>query len=161
MTDMSGLSPSAQKVQNFLKQSGYPFQVTEIPASTRTSQEAADALGCEVKHIAKSLVFQGALSHQPVLIVASGEHRVDEKIAGRAVGEPIAIAKPEFVLQTTGFAVGGVPPVGHHQKLPTYIDRTLMKLPFVWTAAGSSHAVFRLSPVELLSLTGGELIDVM
>lgn len=155
------LSPSAQKVQQALQAIGLQLEVIELPASTRTSQEAAQAIGCQVGQIAKSIVFQAATSQQPVLVIASGPSRVNEKIIEELVGEPIGKAEADFVRQKTGFVIGGVPPVGHVEHLQTFIDHDLLQYADIWAAAGTPHAVFHLTPKELLRMTGGLVVKVI
>jgi prolyl-tRNA editing enzyme YbaK/EbsC (Cys-tRNA(Pro) deacylase) len=150
-------SPSALKVQASL---GDRFQVLEFDASTRTAADAAAAIGCEVAQIAKSLIFRGANSGRAVLVVASGVDRVDEKKAALAVGEPITRADADFVREATGFAIGGVPPVGHKTKPVVLIEESLMQLHEIWAAAGTPNAVFRLTPSDLVELTGGRTVAV-
>jgi len=150
-------SPSALKVQAVL---GDRFEVLEFDASTRTAADAAAAIGCEVAEIAKSLIFRGAASGRAVLIVASGVDRVDEKKAAQALGEPIARADADFVREATGFAIGGVPPVGHKNPPIVLIEESLMRFGEIWAAAGTPNAVFRLTPADLVALTGGRMVDV-
>src|SRR6266568_3642980 len=116
------LSTSARKVQDTLNVQGYSCQVVELPDSTRTAKEAAQAIGCRVEQIVKSLIFKGKQSDKPVLVVASGTNRVNEKRLGQLAGEPITKADADFVRQRTGFAVGGVPPFGHAEQIQTFID---------------------------------------
>lgn len=155
------LSPSAQKVQAALLARGYTNQVVELPDSTRTSAEAAQAIGCQVGQIAKSLIFATRHSRRPILVIASGANRVDLEKVGALVGEPLEKANAEFVLQHTGFVIGGVPPVGHRQPLETFIDQDLLQYEEIWAAAGTPHAVFQLTPQQLLALTQGQVIRVM
>ena len=150
-------SPSALKVQAAL---GDRFEVLEFDASTRTAADAAAAIGCEVAQIAKSLIFRGATSGRAVLIIASGVDRVDEKKAAAAIGEPIARADADFVREATGFAIGGVPPVGHKTKPIVLIEESLLRLDEIWAAAGTPNAVFRLTPSDLVELTGGRTVAV-
>lgn len=154
------LSPSARRVQAALAERGFEFTVVELPGSTRTAAEAAAAVGCEVAHIAKSLVFRGARSNEPVLVVASGTNRVNEARVGELLGEPIAKADAAFVREATGFAIGGIPPVGHDRPLRTLVDQDLMQFPVIWAAAGTPHAVFRLTPAELADLCGGQVARI-
>ncbi len=149
-------SPSAIRVQTAL---GDRFQVLEFDA-TRTAADAAAAIGCEVAQIAKSLIFRGARSGRAVLIIASGVDRVDEKKAAAAVGEPIGRADADFVREATGFAIGGVPPVGHKTKSIVLIEKSLMQLDEIWAAAGTPNAVFRLTPTDLVQLTDGRTVAV-
>lgn len=157
---MPTLSPSAQKVQDALAGHGLALTVVEMPQSTRTSAEAAQAVGCEVGQIAKSLIFRLHPSGRPLLIIASGANRVDEKRAAQAVGEKLGKADADFVRAQTGFVIGGVPPVGHSQPLLTLIDADLMTYQQIWAAAGTPNALFALTPQELLTITGGEVADV-
>lgn len=155
------LSRSARKVQQVLQTLGLACEVTELPGSTRSAAEAAQAIGCRVEQIAKSLVFRGQQSDKPILVIASGVHRVNETRLGQLVGEQVAKADAEFVRRRTGFVIGGVPPVGHTQRLETYIDEALMRLDEIWAAAGTPHAVFRLTPAELQTATEGRIIAVV
>ena len=150
-------APSAVRIQAVL---GPRFTVIEFDASTRTSADAAAAIGCEVAEIAKSLVFKGARTGRPVLVVASGTNRVDEKKVAALIGEKIGRADAEFVREATGFAIGGVPPVGHATPPLTLIDEGLFRFEAIWAAAGTPNAVFKLTPAELQELTGGEVAAV-
>lgn len=154
------LSASAQKVQLALSQSGLKFQVVELPASTRTSTEAAQAVGCLVGQIAKSLIFKTQNTQQPILVIASGANRVDEHKIGARLGEPIGKADADFVRSRTGFVIGGVPPVGHLEAIKTFIDEDLLKYEQIWAAAGTPNAVFPLKPAELIQITNGEVMKV-
>lgn len=143
---------------------GMPGRVMEFEAPTRTSADAAAAIGCAVAQIAKSLVFRSDAS-RPVLVVASGVNRIGERavakrFAGVLGGEAMARADPDFVRACTGFAIGGVPPVGHAVAPVVLIDRDLMRFPEIWAAAGTPNAVFRLSPDELVRITGGSVGEV-
>ena len=131
----------------------------ELPQSTRTAADAAKAIGCEVAQIAKSLVFR-SISGEPILVIASGTNRVNEATIAEAIGEAIGKADAEFVRARTGFAIGGVPPVGHASALRTFIDADLLRFDRIWAAAGTPNAVFELSPGELPRLTGGAVIRV-
>ena len=154
------LSPSAQKVQEALSQSGVQLQVVELPASTRTSAEAAQAVGCQVGQIAKSLVFKTSDTQKPILVIASGANRVDEAKVGARLGEAIGKADADFVRSRTGFVIGGVPPVGHTEALKTFIDEDLLSYQQIWAAAGTPNAVFPLTPTDLIQITQGEVIKV-
>jgi prolyl-tRNA editing enzyme YbaK/EbsC (Cys-tRNA(Pro) deacylase) len=154
------LSASAQKVQVALDAFGIQLKVVELGESTRTSAEAAHAIGCHVGQIAKSIVFQTAASHRPILVIASGSNRVNETLIAERLGEMIIKADADFVQQHTGFVIGGVPPVGHLEPIQTYIDQDLVQYPEVWSAAGNPHAVFCLTPEELLRITGAEVVKV-
>jgi prolyl-tRNA editing enzyme YbaK/EbsC (Cys-tRNA(Pro) deacylase) len=143
---------SALKVQAAL---GDDFQVLEFDAGTRTAADAAAAIGCSVAEIAKSLIFRAEPSGRAVLVIASGTNRVDERKVGAAIGERIVRADADFVREKTGFAIGGVPPLGHAEPLTTLIDESLDAFATIWAAAGTPNAVFRLTPADLLRLTGG------
>jgi prolyl-tRNA editing enzyme YbaK/EbsC (Cys-tRNA(Pro) deacylase) len=154
------LSPSAQKVQDALRQFGVSCRVVELPGSTRTSKEAAEAVGCKVEQIAKSIVFLGKKSGKPILVVASGIHRIDEKKLRDLVSEPVKKADADFVREQTGFVIGGVPPVGHVKPLDIFIDEDLLKYDDIWAAAGTPHAVFKLTSAELARITSGKVVDI-
>ena len=154
------LSASAQKVQDELSQSGLKLQVVELPDSTRTSAEAAQAVGCLVGQIAKSLIFKTCETQRPILVIASGANRVDELKIGARLGEPIGKADAEFVRSRTGFVIGGVPPIGHIEAIKTFIDEDLLAFEQIWAAAGTPHAVFPLKPADLVKITNGEVIQV-
>jgi prolyl-tRNA editing enzyme YbaK/EbsC (Cys-tRNA(Pro) deacylase) len=154
------LSPSAQKVQDALAALGLPCRVVELPASTRTSQEAAQAVGCAVGQIAKSLIFRGAQSGKPVLVMASGANRVNEARLAGLIGEPTAKADAAFVRTHTGFAIGGVAPLGHPAPLEIYIDADLLQYSEIWAAAGTPNAVFALTPADLQAITGGQVVAI-
>jgi prolyl-tRNA editing enzyme YbaK/EbsC (Cys-tRNA(Pro) deacylase) len=154
------LPSSAQKVQAALDSLGLSLQVVSLPASTRTSAEAAQAVGCQVGQIAKSIVFRGQNSHRPVLVIASGSNRVNEKKIAAVLGEPLAKADADFVRQRTGFVIGGVPPLGHVERLETFLDEDLLQHEQIWAAAGTPYAVFRLAPADLLMMTGGRVMSI-
>jgi prolyl-tRNA editing enzyme YbaK/EbsC (Cys-tRNA(Pro) deacylase) len=154
------LSKSARRVQDALDKQGKDFQVIELPDSTRTAAEAARAVGCQLGQIVKSLVFKAKRSKRPVLVIASGANRVDERKIEALIGEPLGKADADFVRSSTGFAIGGVPPVGHDPEMPVFIDNDLLQYDEVWAAAGTPHAVFRLDPHDLQPMTGGKLVDI-
>jgi prolyl-tRNA editing enzyme YbaK/EbsC (Cys-tRNA(Pro) deacylase) len=154
------LSESAQKVQDALQKLGLSLEVVELPGSTRTALEAAQATGCQVGQIVKSLIFRTRSTGRAILVLVSGANRVNEKRLAQVVGEPIEKADAEFVRQQTGFAIGGVPPVGHSQLLETYIDQDLMNFAEIWAAAGTPHAVFRLTPENLIRMAGDRVIQI-
>jgi len=157
---VSQLSPSAQNVQNALSRLGFDYQVIELPQTTRTAKEAALAIGCRVEQIAKSLIFRGCDSGRPILVIASGANRVDERLLMELTGE--AVEKPDagYVLEKTGFVIGGVAPVGHRERLATYLDADLLQYDVLWAAAGNPFAVFKLSPEDLVRMTGGQVVQV-
>jgi len=155
------LSPSAKKVQETIQELGLALEVIELPGSTRTANEAAQAVGCEIGQIVKSLIFIAEESNRPILVLASGQNRVNEKRIEALIGEPLGRATPDFVRERTGFAIGGVPPIGHLEELETFIDEDLLQYLELWAAAGTPHAVFRLSPEELIKMTKGRVIRII
>ena len=156
----ASLRPAAQRVQQLLLDLGLTAEVVEFAESTRTSAEAAAQVGCAVAQIAKSLVFRAKGTGRPVLVIASGANRVDEKAVEGLLGEKIGKADADFVRDKTGYAIGGVAPVGHAVKPATFIDEDLLKLDLIWAAAGTPFAVFPLTPPELIRLTGGRVAKI-
>lgn len=148
-----------KRVQAALKMLDIPVQITELPHSTRTAAEAARAVQSSVGQIVKSLVFITG-NDQPLLILTSGSNQVDEKLVSRTLGEKINFATADIVRQHTGFAIGGVSPFGLKYQIPIYIDRDLLEHQIVWAAAGSSHALFSISPHDLVDTTNGKVISV-
>lgn len=132
----------------------------EFTESTRTAQEAAARVGVDVGQIVKSLIFQGTHSHKPILVLTSGANRVNEQKLASYVGEAVVRAEAEFVRAVSGFAIGGVPPIGHTQPMETYIDRDLLRYEKIWAAAGTPNAMFELTPADLQALTGGKVVDI-
>ncbi|MGD1995309.1 MAG: YbaK/EbsC family protein [Anaerolineae bacterium] len=156
----AALSPSARKVQEALRELGFSYEVTELPQTTRTATDAARAVGCQVGQIVKSLVFKTESSHRPILVIASGPNRVNEEKIAEFLSEPVAMADADFVRERTGFAIGGVPPVGHRQRLETFIDEDLLEYERVWAAAGTPNAVFSLDPADLTKMSGGRVVSI-
>lgn len=154
------LSPSASKVQETLKALGFQNQVIELEVTTRTSIEAAEAVGCRVGQIAKSILFRGTQTGRPILVIASGSNRIDEKIVERWISEPLSKGDATFVREKTGFVIGGVPPVGHPERIEIFIDEDLLQYGEIWAAAGTPNALFKLSPTDLVRMTGGRVIPV-
>lgn len=156
----SDLSKSAEKVQSALNQFGFELNVVELSESTRTAQEAADTIGCQVSQIAKSLIFKCKNSQKPLLIIASGTNRVNEKVIKQYIGEKLEKADADFVLEHTGFVIGGIPPIGHKNSITTLIDEDLMQYEEIWAAAGTPHAVFKLTPKILTEITQGSIVSI-
>jgi prolyl-tRNA editing enzyme YbaK/EbsC (Cys-tRNA(Pro) deacylase) len=158
------MHPSVQKVQTVLRELGYQGDVVELEASTRTAVEAAQAAGCEVGQIVKSLVFlfrpDGGGADTPILMLVSGPNRVHEKHFGQLLGGTLARADADFVREVSGFSIGGIPPVGHASPLPTYIDEDLMQYPTIWAAAGTPNAIFQISPAALVKISKARLVNV-
>lgn len=154
------LSSKAQKVQDALKSLGFPHQVVESPKTTRSAAEAAQAIGCRIEQIAKSLVFRSTGTDRPIVVIASGPNRVNKKRIAEYCAEPVEMGDADFVRSRTGFVIGGVPPVGHLEQLETYIDEDLLQYKEIWAAAGSPNAVFRLPPEDLMKMTGGRVVCI-
>lgn len=155
---MGNLSQAARRVEEALRARGFAVEVQELSQSTRTAQEAAEAVGVSVGQIVKSLVF--VAGEEPVLVCASGANRVSlEKLMER-LGRAVRKASAEEVREATGFAIGGVPPLGHARRLRTLIDQDLLQYDEIWAAAGTPHAVFRTTPAQLLEMTQGEVVDL-
>jgi prolyl-tRNA editing enzyme YbaK/EbsC (Cys-tRNA(Pro) deacylase) len=153
----SRLSASASRVQAALDKLGLIDRVRELPETTRSAREAAAAIGCRVEEIVKSLVFRTRATRTPLLVLVSGSSRIDEHRLAALVGEPVERADADYVREETGYAIGGVPPLGHRRPIRTLIDAGLLGLERLWAAAGTPHAVFSLTPDELLSVTAGEV----
>ena len=160
MDESKKLSKSAQSVQDVLANKGVKFKVVELSASTRTAQEAANTVGCKVAQIVKSLVFCTKETNKPILVLASGINRVNEKLIEQQVGEKITKADAEFTREHTGFAIGGVPPLGHKHSITTFIDEDLLNYEILWAAAGTPNAVFDLHSADLKELTNGKVISI-
>jgi len=154
------LPAAGQRVQAALEAHGLDVRIREFPTSTRTAADAAASIGCTVAQIAKSLVFRGERTGRAILVVASGANRVDEARLGAVVQEPIGRADAAFVRERTGYAIGGVPPVAHSEPPIVVIDEDLLGLEEIWAAAGTPNAVFRLTPAELVAITGGQVARI-
>ena len=157
---MADLRESAQRVQDFLTAKGFSFDVRELPGSTRTAQEAADSIGCSVAQIAKSLVFRETDTGLPILVIASGANRVDIAKIEKDTGLKLGKADGNFVKNNVGYAIGGIPPVGHTEPLKTILDSDLQNYDVIWAAAGTPFAVFQLQPMDLGPLTNGTWINL-
>ena len=155
------LSPSAQKVQDVLKALGFSNQIIELQSTTRTSAEAAQAVGCRVEQIAKSILFQGKNTRKPILVIASGVNRVNEKKVAGFISEPLGKADADYVRNHTGFVIGGVPPIAHLEKLDIFIDEDLLQYKEIWAAAGNPNAIFMLTPSDLIKMTGGRVVSII
>jgi prolyl-tRNA editing enzyme YbaK/EbsC (Cys-tRNA(Pro) deacylase) len=157
---MEELSRGSARVADELRRRGVTAAVKEMPDSTRTAAEAAAALDCNVAQIVKSLVFRSVVGDEAVLVLVSGIDRVDESRLAEVVGEPVEQATGKFVRTRTGYAIGGVPPVGHIQPLATYLDGHLLDHALVWAAAGTPRAVFSITPADLLQITSAKVVAV-
>jgi len=157
---MSELKPAPRRVQQAAEGLGLAVRVVEMAQSTRTAEDAAAACGCAVGQIIKSLVFRGKQSGKPVLLLVSGSNRVDQKGVAATIGEALDRPDAAFVREVTGFAIGGIPPFGHAQRLPTWFDKDLLRYETVWAAAGSPEAVFEVDPRQLAEAIGATVIGV-
>lgn len=151
---------STDRVREAAQAAGLAISIREMPQSTRTAAEAAAACGTSVAQIVKSLVFRKAESGAPVLILVSGKNRVDEKAVKASIGEALERIDADTVRALTGFAIGGVAPLGALTPLATYMDRDLLAYPTVWAAAGSPQAVFEVEPQALAAASGATVIAV-
>jgi prolyl-tRNA editing enzyme YbaK/EbsC (Cys-tRNA(Pro) deacylase) len=153
-------NPSVERVRDALARAGLAPQIIELPGAARTAQAAADFLGCAVAQIANSLVFRAQASDRAVLVMSSGAKRVDVARLSALLHEPVGKADAEFVRGRTGFAIGGVPPVGHAEVRQIFIEKSLAAHAELWAAAGHPHTVFRLTYDELVRITGGAQADL-
>ena len=152
--------PTAARTAQLLRDAGIDAQVVEFEQPTRTSAEAATAIGCSVAEIAKSIVFRGRDSGMAIIVVASGDNRVSEPKVAARVGEPLARADADFVRAATGYAIGGVAPIGHAQPVVLLLDEDLQRFDLVWAAGGTPFSVFPIAPENLRRLTGAGWTDV-
>jgi len=152
--------PTALRTLQLLREAGVDTRIVEFEQPTRTSADAAAAIGCSVAEIAKSVVFRGATSRRAVVVVASGSNRVSEAKVAALLGEPLARADADFVRASTGYAIGGVAPIGHSQPVKLLLDQDLRGFDTVWAAGGTPFSVFPIEPDELQSLTGADWADV-
>jgi prolyl-tRNA editing enzyme YbaK/EbsC (Cys-tRNA(Pro) deacylase) len=154
------LSASARRVQEAIRSLGFANDVFELAEPVRTAADAARAVGCDVAQIVKSIVFRAARSGRGVLVLTSGANRVDEARVAELLGEPLGKADPAFVRERTGFAIGGVPPLGHATPFVTFLDEDLLSLGRLWAAAGHPNSLFPVTPDELARMTGGRIARV-
>ena len=161
MTDLDNPLPSsARRVADAARELGLSPHIVTMADSTRTAEEAAAACRCEVGQIVKSLIFRGAASGTPYLLLVSGKNRVNEQKAAKVIGETLARPDAAYVRGTTGYAIGGIPPFGHDVPLKTFIDADLLNYADVWTAAGTPHCVMRLNPKDLQAKTNAVTLSV-
>lgn len=157
----SSLSKSSEIIKNFLQDAGMNFGVKTLQESARTAEDAANAIGCSVGQICKSIIFKTKLSNKPVLVLASGINRVNEKSIRVFVGEDILKADAGFTREITGFAIGGIPPIAHRTKIEkAYIDEDLKQYKSIWAAAGTPHSVFELNFKSLVEMTDGVVVSI-
>jgi prolyl-tRNA editing enzyme YbaK/EbsC (Cys-tRNA(Pro) deacylase) len=158
--ELTSLPDGVQRVARHLQDRGHPHAPQMLDDAARTAQQAADALGIDVGQIAKSIVFRRKTDDVAVLVVTSGDKRVDEKKVEALVGK-LGRADAEFVKSRTGFSIGGVSPFAHATPPVMLIDRELFRFEDIWAAAGHPHAVVRLRPEDLEGLTGAPVADVV
>ncbi len=152
------MSKSLKRVRAALEAAGETPDIRET-ALARTAQDAADALGCGVDQIAKSIIFRGTESNEALLFVTAGGNRVDADKATALAGEPLDKADAALIRAQTGFAIGGVSPVGHLNPIRSFLDPRLMDFEVIWAAAGTPHHVFAIAPQRLSVLTGAEFVE--
>lgn len=152
--------PTALRTWQLLREAGIDTRVVEFEQPTRTSADAAAAIGCAVAEIAKSIVFRGEKSGEAVIVVASGDNRVSETKVAEKIGEPLLRADADFVREATGYAIGGVAPIGHSRPVKLLLDEDLQRFKTIWAAAGTPFSVFPLSPDQLRSLTGADWANI-
>lgn len=157
---MIELKPAPRRVQQAADALALAVRVVEMAQSTRTAEEAAAACGCAVGQIIKSQVFRGRQSGKPMLLLVSGSNRVDQAGVAAVIGEALDRPDAAFVREVTGFAIGGIPPFGHAQPLPTWLDEDLLQYKTVWAAAGSPEAVFEVDPRRLVEAIGATVVNV-
>jgi prolyl-tRNA editing enzyme YbaK/EbsC (Cys-tRNA(Pro) deacylase) len=163
-TEPKPLPEGVQRVAKLLQDKGHPHAPVMLSDAARTAQQAADALGIQLGQIAKSIIFKRKPDAAAVLVITSGDRRVDEKKVQALVcvdGQKLGRADADFVKTSTGFSIGGVSPVGHVNAPVTLIDRDLLRFEEIWAAAGHPHGVFRLRPDDLQHLTGAPVVDVV
>lgn len=153
-------NPQARKIQETLERLGYANRVLELSESARSVAEAARAIGCEPGQVVKCMVFRGERSGRPVLVAASGPNRVNEGSIEALLGEPVGRPDADFVRRKTGFAIGGVPPVGHREEPAAFVDEDLLGYGEVFASAGTHNAIFGLTPEELVRMTAGRVAPV-
>jgi prolyl-tRNA editing enzyme YbaK/EbsC (Cys-tRNA(Pro) deacylase) len=158
VTEADILPRSARRVRAALIDLELPADIVRLADSTRTAPEAAAAVGCELGAIVKSLVMRGTTSHTPVLVLVSGDNRADVALIEAAIDEPVERPDAAYVREVTGYAIGGIPPVGHPHPVRTVMDQDLLRFETVWAAAGHPHAVFAIAPAELAKATGAQVL---
>jgi prolyl-tRNA editing enzyme YbaK/EbsC (Cys-tRNA(Pro) deacylase) len=160
VTQADPLPRSARRVRAALLDLGLEADIHRLADSTRTAPQAAAAVGCELGAIVKSLVLRGVNTKTPLLALVSGDNRADEALLAAAVGEPIERPDADYVREVTGYAIGGIPPVGHPRTVPTVMDEDLLRFDVVWAAAGHPHAVFPIAPATLAQAARANLLKL-
>lgn len=155
------MSKSLRRVLSALTETGVSAKVIEMTAETRTAQQAADAAGCDLDQIAKSIIFRGLNSDSAILFLTAGGNRVSEDKASIYAGEPLGKADANLIRRQTGFAIGGVAPIGHLNPIRAFYDSTLMNFTTIWAAAGTPRHIFPIDPHFLQKITNAQLADFM
>ena len=158
MSEAETLPRSARRVRTALLELGLPGDIHRLADSTRTAPEAAAAVGCELGAIVKSLVMRGVRTKEPLLVLVSGDNRADVELIEAAVDEPVERPDAGYVREVTGYAIGGIPPVGHPDPVRTLMDEDLLRFETVWAAAGHPHAVFPIDPAALARAAGAQVL---
>jgi len=154
------MNPIAQQVQDVIYSLGFSNEVIEFEKPTRTAEEAASRVNCHLNQIVKSLVFQGVQSGRGILVLTSGVNRVDTSKLEKIIGEKVKKANPEFVLESSGYSIGGIPPIGLKIDFIEFMDKDLMQCKTLWAAAGTPNAVFQVSPQDLLTMSRAVIEDI-
>lgn len=154
------LQKSTKKVRDYLLTRGYSYEVKTFPTSTRTAMEAAESIGCKLSQIAKSLIFKENTSNCPVLVIVSGANYVDIQKLFKATNIELQKADGKFIKETTGYAIGGIPPIAHLAPLKTFLDQDLKEHEILWAAAGTPNSVFKLKKNDLEKITHGTWVDL-
>ncbi len=154
------LKEASRRVQAAADQLGLAITVHQLTQPTRTAEEAAEACGSDVAQIVKSLIFRGARTGKPYLLLVSGKNRVNEKAVAKDIGEKLKRPDAGYVRDLTGYAIGGIPPFGHREAIPTYMDSDLVAHDIVWAAAGTPNSLFSVAPAALRDATGAVEIGV-
>jgi prolyl-tRNA editing enzyme YbaK/EbsC (Cys-tRNA(Pro) deacylase) len=154
------LPPATHRVETAAVELGLRVEIRLMPASTRSAEEAARAVGGELGQIVKSLIFRGKKTEKPYLLLVSGANRVSEHLVEHVLGEPIVRPDADFVRDVTGFAIGGIPPLGFATAIRTWMDEDLLQYDTVWAAAGTPNAIFSVDPEALRLAVGAHIIKV-
>jgi prolyl-tRNA editing enzyme YbaK/EbsC (Cys-tRNA(Pro) deacylase) len=160
VSEAETLPRSARRVRTALLELGLPADIHRLTDSTRTAPEAAAAVGCELGAIVKSIVLRGVTTKAPVLALVSGDNRADVVLIEAAVDEPVERPDAAYVREVTGYAIGGIPPVGHPHPVRTVMDAALYRFETVWAAAGHPHAVFPIVPADLAQASGARVLPL-
>lgn len=148
------MSKSVKRVEGALRSAGLSVNIREVIGETRTALQAAEAVGCSVAQIAKSIIFRGEATGGVILFITSGGSHVDPTLASAVAGQPLGKADGDLIREKTGFAIGGVAPIGHLVEVPAFFDPTLLRFPVIWAAAGTPRHLFEIAPDVLLRISG-------